>query len=401
VYKVYLLGISGDLLTSEQAEIVDRCPYVVTTSRYRELIGGQDKTVMPIAPLKEMLAAVSSQREKSEVAVLASGDPLFYGVGRKMLVAFGPDAVEILPGVSSMQLAFAHFKEPWDDAVFVSLHGRSGENPASQLLAHRKVFVLTDRQNSPDLVAKTLLEHLRNCGRENIVDSYQVFVGENLGLPEERLVTGSLDEISEQSFVDLNAMIIKRASVQPMADFSLGLQEGEIAHSRGLITKDEVRATTLHRLRLPARGVFWDIGAGSGSISVETARLCPQLDVFAVERAGQELANIRANIGRYELHNVKVVAGEAPAALRGLPAPDRIFIGGSGGSLEAIITFAAGKLAAGGRIVVNGMIEKTRKAAPAVLHECGLEVTISEISVSRRVYPAPDDVSLTFNTIAE
>ncbi|MEN8135013.1 MAG: precorrin-6y C5,15-methyltransferase (decarboxylating) subunit CbiE [Thermodesulfobacteriota bacterium] len=398
--KVYLLGISGAELTPEQEQVVDRCPCVVAAGRYQEMVAGRDKTVLAMAPLNEMLATVTTQLEKNDVAMLASGDPLFYGIGRKMLENFGAEMVEIDPGVSSMQLAFARFKEPWDDAVFVSLHGRSGDNLARILLPHRKVFVLTDRQNSPAMVATTLLGHLRASGQEGLAGSYEVFVGENLGLPEERLVTGRLAEISGQSFADLNVMILKRKVEQSPADFPLGLQEAEISHSRGLITKDEVRAATLHRLRLPAQGVFWDIGAGSGSISVEAARLCPQLDVFAVERNEQELENIRANIGRYGLHNIRVVEGEAPEALADLPRPDRVFIGGSGGNLEEIIRYGARNLVEGGLIVVNGVIEKTRQMAPALLHECGLEVTISEISVSRRQYPAPGGDSLTFNTIA-
>ena len=433
--KVYLLGISGVELTPEQEQVVDRCPCVVAAGRYREMVAGRDKTVLAMAPLNEMLATVTTQLEKNDVAVLASGDPLFYGIGRKMLETFGAEVVAIDPGVSSMQLAFARFKEPWDDAVFVSLHGRSGDDLARMLLGHSKVFVLTDRHNSPSLVAATLLGHLRASGQERVADSYEVFVGENLGLPGERLVTGSLAEISGQNFADLNVMILKaelsrlpaqtdkrvhetsrlmppsrgdgteplrqkRKAAQSLSDFPLGLQEAEISHSRGLITKDEVRAATLHRLRLPAQGVFWDIGAGSGSISVEAARLCPQLEVFAVERNEQELENIRANIGRYGLHNIRLMAGAAPEALVDLPHPDRVFIGGSGGNLEEIIRYGARNLVEGGRIVVNGVIEKTRQMAPALLHECGLEVTISEISVSRRQYPGPDGDSLTFNTIA-
>ncbi len=400
MHKLYLLGISGPKLTPAQARIVRRCPLVVVPSRYAFLVEGGEKTILPMAPIKEMLAAVAEQLEKSEVAVLAGGDPLFYGIGRKMLEDFGPETVEIDPGLSSMQLAFSRFKESWDDAVFVSLHGRSSDNLARMLLPHRKVFVLTDRHNSPDVVAKKLLAHLRACGRERVADTYEVFVGENLGLVEERLFVGNLTEIVGRSFADLNVMILKRRSGQGVNAFPLGLKEEEITHSRGLITKDEVRAATLHRLRLPVRGVFWDIGAGSGSVAVEAARLCPQLDVFAVERNALELENIRANIRRYELSNVRLVEGEAPKVLVGLPVPDRVFIGGHGGKLAEIIRFVAGELAAGGRVVVNGVIEPTKQMAPPLLYDCGLEVTISDISISRRQYPATDAGSHTFNTIA-
>ncbi len=427
MYKVYLLGISGQELSAEQKRFVKRCGTVVVSSRYLHLITPYEKNILAMAPVNEMLAAVSGQLEQSNVAVLAGGDPLFYGIGRKMLATFGPEAVEIYPGVSSMQLAFARFKEPWDDVFFISLHGRSGANLARMLLPHRKVFVLTDQQHSPDMVAATLLGHLRACGQESVAESYEVMVGENLGSTKERLIRGSLEEISGQSFADLNVMILKaelsriprafpaghlpaQTKLMPwrykmvqepgLVDFPLGLRQGEIAHSRGLITKDEVRAATLHKLRLPNTGVFWDIGAGSGSIAVEAARLCPQLDVFGVERNDQELENIRANIRRFGLHNISVVKGEAPAALAGLPTPDRVFVGGSGGRLPEIIKEACLRLAKGGRIVVNGVIEQTRQMAPVLLHDCGLQVTISEISISRRHYPATDADPLVFNTIA-
>ncbi|HDO29451.1 MAG TPA: precorrin-6Y C5,15-methyltransferase (decarboxylating) subunit CbiT, partial [Desulfobacteraceae bacterium] len=168
------------------------------------------------------------------------------------------------------------------------------------------------------------------------------------------------------------------ASISP-----LGLSEAEISHSRGLITKDEVRAATLHRLGLPGTGVFWDVGAGSGSVSIEAARLCPGLHLFAVEKEEEQLANIRKNIARFETFNVQPVAGSAPAVLAGLPDPDRVFIGGSGGRLAEIIEVAAGRLQGAGRIVVNCVTGRTRKEAPELLHRHGCRVRMSELQISR------------------
>lgn len=402
MHKVYLLGINADELTTAQKKLVSRCSCVVATGRHTGLITPGNLEIIPMAPVKEMLLTVAQKLETVDVAILASGDPLFYGIGRKLLQTFKQEEVEIYPGVSSMQLAFARFKEPWDDAVFVSLHGRESGNLARLLLAHRKVFVLTDRDNSPAMIAKTMLAHLQRCGQKALADEYEVFVGENLGLADEKLTRGSLDEIAGLNFGDLNVMILKKQSNTEGREvsFSFGLMEEEIAHSRGLITKNEVRAATLHTLRLPSIGVFWDIGAGSGSISLEAARLCPQLDVFAVERHPQEVANIKTNICRFGLHNITLIRGEAPAMLTDLPAPDRVFVGGSGGSLQEIIKFAALRLADHGRVVINGVTGKTQKTAPALLHDCGLKVTISEMSITRKQYPGTATASEPFNTIA-
>jgi precorrin-6Y C5,15-methyltransferase (decarboxylating) len=166
-----------------------------------------------------------------------------------------------------------------------------------------------------------------------------------------------------------------------------GLREDEIRHSRGLITKDEVRAATLHRLRLPATGFFWDIGGGSGSVSLEAARLNPGLAVHTVEKNPEALENIRANIRTYGAYNIHLISGEAPEALIGLPAPDRIFIGGSGQRLEAIIETAVDRLAKGGRIVINAVLAATETTALHCLQRLQLKVASSTLAVTRREYP--------------
>ena len=158
-------------------------------------------------------------------------------------------------------------------------------------------------------------------------------------------------------------------------------------HSRGLITKDEVRAAGLHKLRLPDKGVLWDVGGGSGSVSLEAARMCPELAVYIIERKIEEQENIRNNIITYNACNMHLIKGEAPDALAGLPAPDRVFIGGSGNRLDTIIELAASKLSASGRIVVNAVLKKTAEQAPSLLHRQGLQVETATLSVTRTRYP--------------
>ncbi len=389
--RIQLIGVApGSALNDEQRAIIGRCGCVVASSRHRPLVEGPGIEVLPIAPVEQALAAIAERVPRMAVAVLASGDPLFFGIGRTLISRFGGGQVAIYPALSAMQLACSRFGVPWDDLEVVSLHGRLAGELGARLLPHAKVFCFTDRINSPAAVARALLAACENLGDAELAASYTVRVAENLGLAGERLRQGSLTEIAGQEFGDLNIMLLTRpAAATNVPVFGLG--EEAIRHSRGLITKDEVRAATLHALRLPQEGVLWDIGAGSGSVSVEAARLAPGLRVYAVERNESALENIRANCRHFAAYNITVVAGPAPEILTALPAPDRVFVGGSGGNLAAIIAHVVPRLQAGGRLVVNGVIPATRETAPALLHGAGLEVTISEISVSRRTFPAGEE----------
>ena len=399
MFRIELIGISpGAGLDARQREIVNRCGCVVASSRHRPLLDGCGLEIIPIAPVAQTLATVAERLGEQDVAVLASGDPLFFGIGRTLITKFGPERVVVHPALSSLQAACAKFGEPWDDIFILSLHGREAAGVAAKVMGHGKVFCFTDRVNSPDMVARALLAVCRSIDDEALASGYTVWVAENLGQDDERITCGTLTEIAAMAFADLNVMLLKKPERATASAIAFGLQEEEIDHSRGLITKSEVRAATLHHLRLPQRGVLWDVGAGSGSVGLEAARLCPGLQVFAVERNPEELANIRANCRKFAVYNLTVVEGEAPAPLAGLPDPDRVFVGGSGGNLAEIVNHAASRLPKGGRLVVNGVIEKTKTAAPPLMHAAGLTVTISEITVQRRRFP--EEAITKMNSIA-
>ncbi len=380
-HKIFLIGIGPDGISPPISKLLEACPSVVASSRHRHLVP-EDKEIIAIAPVQKTLELVEKGLQKNNVAVLASGDPLFFGIGRTLLKTVGSEKLEIHPALSSIQLAFSRFKEPWDDAAFVSLHGREADHILPLLLPHDKVLVFTDGDNSPDALCKQLLDCFTAVDDIATIKRYHVMVAENLGQNDERLTSGSLEEISQQQFSNLNVVIFKR---QPQPhDFCFGLGVDDIQHSRGLITKDEVRAATIHKLQLPKQGVFWDIGAGSGSVSLEAARLCPGLMIYAVERHQDEVINIKANIRKLCCHTIQLVQGEAPETLAGLPAPNRVFIGGSGGNLAEIIKLAIDKLQPNGILVANAVLTKTAEEAPKLMKEQGLTVDISEIRVTRK-----------------
>jgi precorrin-6Y C5,15-methyltransferase (decarboxylating) len=358
----------------------------VASHRHHELLTtGLAIHRIAISPVEDMIFELAVALQSGDVAVLASGDPLLFGIGRTLMERFGAERVEIFPAISAVQLACARFKLPWDDLPLISLHGRSPAVLAGKILSQPKVLLFTDHRRSPNRIATDLLSLLHEHGDQERLARLHVQVAENLGWPEERLWQGSLEEAAQAQFADPNMMLIEQdmAEEQPGADCIFGLQEEEITHSRGLITKDEVRAVILHRLRLPHSGVFWDIGGGSGSISVEAARLCPELAVYVIEQKEEGWRNIQANIVRYSLYNITLVRGQAPEALTKLPHPDRIFVGGSRGLLAEIIAPCAHRLSKGGRLVVSAVLQNTAEQAPRLMAANDLKADARTISVTR------------------
>ncbi|HEX8949963.1 MAG TPA: precorrin-6y C5,15-methyltransferase (decarboxylating) subunit CbiE [Dissulfurispiraceae bacterium] len=394
--KVYVIGIGYKPLDRKACEVISRADAILASRRlfevfqeYGEFEAVKEK-IKVFNNVDETIGFIRSNYRTSVVALLASGDPMFFGIGRRVIREFGKEAVEVFPELSSIQAAFAKIGEPWDDAFLMSLHG--GPNPEKRrrlpyemkdipflLERHGKIAILTDRDNNPPSIAGTL------CASPAIHDaSLMMYVCERLGHSDEKITRGTPEEISGMSFSDPNVVIAMSAPAAKghAPEPVFGLTENEIEHSRGLITKDEARAVTIHKLRLPSKGVLWDIGAGSGSVSIEAARLYPGLRIFAVEKSKEQIAHIETNIRRYNVPNLIHKEGTAPGSFEGLPLPDRAFIGGSGGQLGEIIHHLA-KNTSAGIIVINAATIETLQDALHHLENAGFSAEVSQISVSR------------------
>lgn len=394
--KIFVIGIADTLLSVRQQDLLSTCVLIVGAGRYRDLLPDARIRYQDITPLAEAVAALRSTLPTGNVAVLASGDPLFYGIGKRLLAEFPEESIDFFPALSSIQRGCALFRIPWDDAKVTSLHGRSTEHLPGLLLGESKHLLLTDAANSPDRIACRLLDYLALIGAAELTASIRMLVAEDIGLATERVLSGTLAETAQQRFSALNVVCLLVPGDPAAPAYRFGLSEDLLHHSRGLITKNEVRAATLHHLRLPETGVFWDVGAGSGSLSIEAARANPGLTIYAVEQKVEELQNIKNNIVKFRCFNIVPVAGRAPEALAALPDPERIFVGGSSGALPAIVPLAAGRMAKGGILVINGVSEKTVKTAPALMHGHGFTVHTSVVQVSRT---SPDGNMRNFNPI--
>jgi precorrin-6Y C5,15-methyltransferase (decarboxylating) len=309
------------------------------------------------AALDAIAAAHAAGRR---VVVVATGDPGYFGIGRALAERLGPSALDVRPALSSVATAFGRLGLPWDDAVVVSAHGRPIAEAVAAVGNQPKVAVLTSPDNTPERVGAELARAGARYKR--------VIVASELGFSDEQVREGpGVEWLAAGHFPALSVVVLLAGSgVGPKVTVAsggsgaarpdsaatqvFGLDESQYEHRDGMVTKAEVRAVVLARLALPASaGVLWDVGAGSGSIGIEAAALAPAMRVYAVEQGAEDSARVRANAERRGVR-VEVVEGSAPAALDGLPAPDRAIVGGGG--LEVLDAVLA-RLVPGGRVVAT------------------------------------------------
>ena len=299
------------------------------------------------APLETTLRLLDEARTRQDASlvVLADGDPLFFGIGATLVRRWGPQAVRIHPAPSCLQLACARLGLPWHDVAAVSLHGRDSLHPfLAAALRCRPFGVLTDARATPALLARVLLDR-------GLVH-FRVHVFEALGFPHETCWQGSLSEAARRHFGPACTLLFLPGDLAPRRPH-LGLAADALVSDRGLMTKAPVRAAALSLLRLAPDGILWDVGAGSGSLSIEAASLLPDGRVYAVERVSRRALDIQENRQRCGAANLHVVFGPAPACLASLPAPNAIFVGGglSGGAAASLLSELYARLLPGGRLV--------------------------------------------------
>lgn len=372
-----VIGLDGDALGSAAAARLAAAEVLAGAARHLDRFARHPAEKLALAAdLDGFIAAVRSIYPARRTVVLASGDPLFFGIGRRLRAAIPETDLVFLPAVSAVQTAFARIGLNWDDACVVSLHGR----PLQRLLpalrrGEPKIAALTDDRNTPAAIARLLLDRGRT--------DYRLWVCEQLGAPDERITAGGADEISRRDFAALNVVILVRngrpaAAAPPL----LGLPETALRHDGGMITKRTVRLTALAELALRGGDVLWDIGAGSGAVALEAAGLAPTVTVYALERDPDRFAQLAANLEAFGYPNLHAMPGAAPAAIAALPDPDAVFIGGSGGALGAILAAVAARLQPGGRVVLNCITLEHLHQAWEMLRELKFEPAATSIQVA-------------------
>ncbi|MDP8900170.1 MAG: precorrin-6y C5,15-methyltransferase (decarboxylating) subunit CbiE [Actinomycetota bacterium] len=373
---IAVLGIGRGGISVGARALLDHAELVVGGGRHLLDFGVEAERALALqGDLSEALDRI--EKTEGSVAVLASGDPGFFGIVRILAERFGPKNLLVLPALSAVSEAFARAGIPWDDALIVSAHGRDPRRAVNVCRAHPKVAVLT----SPVFGPAELAGALEGFGRSFVV-------AERLGEPDERMHEGDAAQVARMSWKDPNTVVVydatravgKKGWISGYSETRgrWALPQGEFAHRSGMITKPEVRALVLARLGPGPGDLVWDVGAGSGSVAVECARFGAA--AMAVEREWESCDRIRENASRHGAY-VQVVHGEAPEALHKLPEPDAVFVGGTGENFEEILKGAAVRAR---RCVVLTLITLERVVPAAeILEGCGLSVETTFLQASR------------------
>ena len=343
---------------------------------FPDLTAEQRPYPSPMSGLWDVLRANAGRR----IALLASGDPLFFGIGHTLLRHLPPEHLTFHPHVSSIQAAFARLGRPWQQAQCVSLHGRPLASLRAALQGNRLYALLTDRENSPVAIARILIE--TGFGESDL------WVAEELGTRNERLRHFRAVELADTvtEFSPLNVVILETRGPGgglpefpgiPDSWFSTGAEPG-----KGLLSKREVRLTLLSLLAPRAGEIGWDVGAGCGGVAVEWARWNPYGTVYAVECHPERLEHLSTNRERFGVTiNLHIVSGHAPEALTDLPDPHAVFIGGSSGNLHELLDTVWARLQPGGRLVASAVTEDSRAELHTFIGDRAAEWT--ELSIAR------------------
>ena len=323
---------------------------------------------------EDILACLTAQPD-TDTAVLYSGDTGFYSGAAQllpMLRAFGISC-RVLPGLSSVQLLAAAVGRPWQDWTLVSAHGCACDPVAECLTAGGKpVFFLTGGAETPASL----------CGRlaaAGLGDAH-VLVGEELGRAEEKILFGTAQEFAQKQFASLSVLLVEHVPQPPRR--VPGFPDEAFHRGEVPMTKQEVRAAALAKLAVQPADTLWDVGAGTGSVSVELALAAPAGQVYAVECDPEACALIQQNREKFSAYNLTLIEGKAPEALDMLPAPDAVFIGGTKGNMDAVIDAVLHKNPVA-RLCVAAIALETLSAAVAALTAHGLAAEVTQITVSR------------------
>lgn len=362
--QINVIGIGLDgiaSLTETTRKIIASATILSGASRHLNYFADHPAVKIILKDLDlDLDQVIQRATEKEKVVIFASGDPLFFGLGRLLLAKIPANNLNFYPHISSIQLAFSKLKIPWQDAKIISVHGRDCDELIKVFKQGvNKIAILTDSINNPIAIANIYLNL-------EIPSSYSFHICENLTQEQGIINSFTSSEISTlvsfppTKFAPLNILVlIKEELAQKKLDLAnlplFGIADSAFltfSDRPNLITKKEVRSVILAELALQANQVVWDIGAGTGSVSIEIARLCPTIKVYAIEKTAIGISLIKQNCQIFAVKNIEPIAAKAPESLANLPTPNRIFLGGSGGNLIAILNTCQQKIVENGIIVI-------------------------------------------------
>ena len=374
--QVTLIGLgsgTGETLTAEARRALEQAELVLGAERLLENLPNVEHQKRAAATKSAELFALLTQSDAERPCVVFSGDTGFYSGASGLLALLREAGIDfrVLPGLSSVQLLASRLGEAWQDWTLCSAHGADCD-PVAALMTGRPAFFLTGGRRTP----ASLCREITDAG----LGALRVTVGEKLACPDERVVTMTAAECAELCFEPLSVLLVE-AAPRP-CERSGGIPDDAFLRGEVPMTKQEVRAAILAKLAVRPEDTVWDVGAGTGSVSVELALAARRGRAYAVEYRDEALSLIEENRRRFGAWNLRVVRGRAPEALSSLPGPDAVFVGGSEGRLREIVDAALSKNP-DARLCVSAIALETLSAALDVFKAQGLDAEVTQIAVSR------------------
>ena len=367
--KITVIGLGicqPPLLNAKALSALGSCDCIMGSPRqlesiaHAQVVANQSRTQPASLCLPKLKHIAHEIKGFDHVVILASGDPLLFGIGKYLQSEFG-DQVTCISGVSSLQGACELTGLSLQDAQLVSLHGRPLNHLKRHLQPHRTLLILTDQNSHPQAIAKVLVA--ANLGLSKI------HVCERLGYEDQNQQQFIAQDLATNStpFASLHVSVVHTLGIGHVMPNFPGIEDAHFVtdgeSGKGLLTKREVRLNILSLLQPAPQDIAWDIGAGCGGVAIEWALWNPQGQVYAIEHHDQRIACLEANKEAFGVSaNLSVIQDKAPDCLKELPFPDKVFIGGSGGELSRIMQLAWQRLKPGGRLATSAVTEPSKAA---------------------------------------
>lgn len=383
MHRLRLVGIgpgTREYVLPKAVEAMEKSNTIIAAKRIIPMLEDiltDEKNILPMKGIQATIDLIEEYLKKEDVALIVSGDPLMYSLLRTLKNDEKGSKIpmEVVPGIGSLQMLGAKCGISMEEAKVISVHGRAHKRGsiAMAVSEHSDCFFLCSKEQGPAWLSEIMLEyHLENV---------TIYAGSELSYAEEEISVGSPKEMSKKEFPSLCVALIHNDAKRAIGRVGL-LQDTDFVRGKTPMTKEEVRAIIIQKMRLEPDSIVWDVGAGTGSVTIEAARFCPFGEVYAIERSEGALELIEKNKEKFHVPHVKIFAGTAREEIKKLPCPDVVFIGGSGGDLELIIEHLA-SFKKTIKVVVSAVTVETLAQACHCLSKYNKDYEMTQISIGK------------------
>lgn len=370
--KIYLIGTgmgSKGTLTEKGRELINKADLIIGSERMTD-IAGSDKRIFNEYRADE-IARYLKNLNADVVCILLSGDVGFYSGAKKLISALSAYDLELIPGISSVVYFCSAVKTDWQDIKLLSLHGKEA-NALMYIKRYKKVFMLlSGNENIRELCSKLCMYGMGDV---------MLHIGQRLSYEDEKITSTRARDIKEFNFDSLSVLIAENERAEDNSMRCIG--DDEFIRGRVPMTKSEIRTLSIMKLNLKPNSILYDVGAGTGSVSVEASEKLIDGKIFAIEKNEEALSLIEKNKIKFAADNINIVSGTAPEAFEKLPPPTHMFIGGSAGNMEEIINCALRKNP-NVKIVINAIALNTVGEAAGIINKHGFKADIASVTVAK------------------